>query len=93
MDAVGNVVAEGSQYLARGHRIAFSEEKNLLTLYGDARGPATLYRENPDTGQRDEIKAAEFKYSRYTQEVNIVRMQAGGVMIPQAEKTKKNPPK
>jgi len=44
-EALGNTVVENAAYTARGHRITYTEAKDLLVLEGDGRNDAELFRQ------------------------------------------------
>lgn len=44
-EAVGNTIVENTAYTARGHRITYTEAKDLLVLEGDGRNDAELFRQ------------------------------------------------
>src|SRR4029077_13989031 len=56
LEAIGNVLAENSQFTARGDRLSYSEEKDQVILRGDARSPAELFQEDENGGPRKEFK-------------------------------------
>ncbi len=45
LEALGNTVAEGTTFTARGHRITYAEAKDLLVLEGSGRSYAELFRQ------------------------------------------------
>jgi len=40
--AIGNVVAEGAQFVALGHRVTYTQDKDQMVLEGDGRSPAQI---------------------------------------------------
>jgi hypothetical protein len=60
LDATDGVVAEGQRFTARGTQLTYAEENDLLILRGDP--AAEMYLE-ADNGPRQEMRAAEVRYS------------------------------
>ena len=57
LDATDDVVAEGQRFTARGTRMTYAEENDLLMLHGN---PAEMYLDN-DSGPRHEMRAAGWR--------------------------------
>ncbi len=96
LEAIGNVLGEGQQFTARGHRITYSEQKDLLILSGDGRSPASIFYEKGDEkivgGQRIEFKADSINYSIALRHVQTSGTQSiGGAMPSKTDSAKKNP--
>ncbi len=64
MIAEENVVIEGREFQARGHRLSYDERKDLVTLHGDERRDAEIRRQAQPGGRPDEAAARTIKYSR-----------------------------
>lgn len=62
LEALGNVVAEGAAFTARGERLTYSEEKNQIVLRGDGLSPAEFFQEDASGGPRRESSANELTY-------------------------------
>ena len=52
LEAHGNATVEGKQFAARGGRISYSQAKDMLTLEGDVRSEAELWK----LPRRDQVK-------------------------------------
>ena len=62
LEALGNVVGEGSSFTARGERLTYSEEKAQIVLRGDGLSPAEIFQEDASGGPRRESSANELTY-------------------------------
>jgi len=92
LEAIGNVLGEGEQFTARGHRITYSEQKDLLILSGDGRSPAEIFYEKVVGAQRIEYKADTITYSIALRHVQSSGTQSiGGAMPARTDSAKKNP--
>ena len=61
--ARGDAYVEGQLYAATGHEIKYAEEKDMLTLEGDARRPAQLFqRSSPDERGTTQGKVRRIRY-------------------------------
>ncbi len=74
VEASGNAVVEGGDgvFTARGQRIAYDEAKNLLTLEGDGRTYAELYRQLQPGAPYSKTTARKFRYNLKTGAINII---------------------
>jgi hypothetical protein len=88
LEAIGNVLAENSQFTARGDRLSYSEEKDQVILRGDVRSPAELFQEDENGGPRKEFKGGELKYWLKLQNVLVNGVQSFGSSFLQAPKKK-----
>jgi len=86
LEAQGNIVAEGSGYTARGDRLTYSEDKDLIVLRGDGFSPAEIFQEDPNGGQRRESTANEINYWPSLQLVRVSGFKAMGVDVPKPPK-------
>ena len=92
LEAIGNVLGEGQQFTARGHRITYSEQKDLLILSGDGRSPAEIFYEKIAGAQRIEFKGDSITYSIAMRHAQVSGTQSfGGAMPAKTGSTKKNP--
>ncbi|HKD36762.1 MAG TPA: hypothetical protein VKB78_08170, partial [Pirellulales bacterium] len=63
LEAIGNASVEGEQYRALAARMTYTESKDLLTLEGDGRRDASLYRqERPGDPRADTTAKTIFVY-------------------------------
>lgn len=71
LEAEGNAEVESLLYTATGHRITYTQAKEMLTLEGNSRNDAKLYmREN--VGQPWQTSEAKLiRYNTVTREVNV----------------------
>ena len=72
LDARGNTVVEGKEFLARSHEITYDQAKDLLILRGNGRSSAELYRQSQVGAPLDKKVAREIKYWRGTGRVDVV---------------------
>lgn len=85
--ASGNVLAEGSQFTARGDQLTYSEEKEQLVLRGDGYSPAEFFQDDPKGGQRRESKAQEITYWVALARVQVAGFQAFDAIVPGKQPT------
>jgi lipopolysaccharide export system protein LptA len=70
--ATENAVVEGyGVFTARAQRIAYSEAKNLLSLEGDGRTNAELFRQLQPGAPSSRYSAGKFQYNLKTRAINI----------------------
>ena len=81
--AVGNVLVEGTQFVALGHRATYSQDKDQLVLEGDGRSPAEISYASVGGGARNEAKANRIVYAIALQHVVISGAQSMGLDVPQ----------
>lgn len=62
LQALGNALVEGHAFTARGHRISYTQAKDLLVLEGDGRSDAELFRQASDSGQSGRAAARKMLY-------------------------------
>jgi hypothetical protein len=84
--ALGNAVVEGTTFRAVGRRITYTQAKDLFTLEGDGRTPATLYRQLQVGAQASVLPAQKILYWRKTNDVKIVDAQTLEVQLPDGTK-------
>jgi hypothetical protein len=89
LKAQGNVVAEGSQFTARGDQLTYSEEKDELVLRGDELTQAEFFQDDPADGSRRESRAHELRYWFTLQRVGVTSFQSFDMSMPK----KTNPSK
>jgi lipopolysaccharide export system protein LptA len=82
LKAAGNVVAEGSQFTARGDHLTYSEEKDQLLLRGDGLSPAEFFQDNPADGSRRASRADELTYWFTLQRVQVTSFQSFDMQVP-----------
>ena len=78
--AKGNVTAEGSQFVARGQLVTYSQQKDQLILEGEGPSPAEIAVDSPDAGRRN-VQSSAIVYSIKQQHVRLVGAQALGVDV------------
>ena len=73
VEASGNAVVEGGDgvFTARGQRISYAEAKNLLTLDGDGRTNAELFRQLQPGTPYSKTAAQHFQYNLKTKEIKL----------------------
>ena len=73
VEASGNAVVEGGDgvFTARGQRISYAEAKNLLTLDGDGRTNAELFRQLQPGTPYSKTTAQHFQYNLKTKEIDL----------------------
>jgi lipopolysaccharide export system protein LptA len=62
VEATGNIRAENTIYTARGLRMTYAEAKDLLTLEGDGRSEAELFRQTQVGGAPSRFAGRRIKY-------------------------------
>ncbi|MGH7134679.1 MAG: hypothetical protein ACREHD_03005, partial [Pirellulales bacterium] len=67
----GNTLIEGSDFSARCRNVQYSSSKDLLTLSGDGRAPATFYRNQQSGANPLDFSAARILYYPKTQKLNV----------------------
>jgi hypothetical protein len=74
VEAFENAVVEGGDgvFTARGHRIGYAEAKNLLTLEGDGRTSAELYRQLQPGAPYSRTSARKFEYNAKTGAIKVI---------------------
>ncbi len=85
--AGGNVLAEGTQFVARGHQVIYDEAKDQLILEGDGRSLAEIFYDGTSGGRR-EAKANKIVYAVKLQHVVVSGAQSVGIDVPQNKQTK-----
>jgi hypothetical protein len=94
LEASGNVLAEGAQFVAVGHRATYSEDKDLLVLEGDGRSPAELrYAQIPGARPTD-VKVNRISYNLGLNHVQLHGAQSleVDVLQPAAKPKEQQPP-
>ena len=61
--AIGNVLAEGAQFAALGHRVTYTQDKDQMILEGDGRSPAEVSYSAIEGGRRNEARADKIIYA------------------------------
>jgi hypothetical protein len=79
--AQGNVLAQGAQFVALGHRVTYSQDKDQLALEGDGRSAAEISYTAIAGGRRNEAKANKIVYAIGLQHVIFSGAQALGVDV------------
>jgi hypothetical protein len=83
---LGNAVAEGTTYKALGHRITYAQAKDLLTLEGDGRSPAELFRQMQIGAPATRLPAQKILYWPKTNDVRVIGAQMLEVQLPDGKK-------
>ncbi len=76
LEALGNTVAEGTTFTARGHRITYGEAKDLLVLEGDGRGYAELFRQLKLGTPPSRVAARKILYWPKTKRLELIDAQS-----------------
>ena len=72
LTALDNVVAEGTDFLARCARLTYTQAKELLILEGDGRSDAELYQQKGGEGtDASPLKAQKILYFRKTGQAKV----------------------
>ena len=81
VEALYNAVVEAGDgvFTARGYRITYAEAKNLLTLEGDGRTYAELYRQLQPGTPYSKTSARKFQYNTKTGAIKVI--DAGPMII------------
>jgi hypothetical protein len=75
LQATDNVKVEGTDFTARGHRITYNQEKDLVILEGDSRNDAELWRELPGGNGPEHTSGQKFYYWRKTKTIKFDGLQ------------------
>ena len=70
-EALGNTIVDGTTFTARGHRITYTQAKDLLILEGDGRNDAQLLRQQKPGLPQSRLAAGKFLYWIKTQQWDI----------------------
>ncbi|MCD4728195.1 MAG: hypothetical protein K8R46_11065, partial [Pirellulales bacterium] len=76
LEALGNTVAEGTTFTARGHRITYAEAKDLLVLEGSGRGYAELFRQLKLGTPPSRVAARKILYWPKTKRLELIDAQS-----------------
>jgi len=71
MVARGDTVIEHREFTAKAARLAYSQAKDVVTLEGDGRAPARLWRHNQGDGVASEAAAGKIMYYRTAGRVEV----------------------
>jgi lipopolysaccharide export system protein LptA len=74
VEAIENAIVEGGDgvFNARAHRIGFAEAKNILTLEGDGRTFAELFRQLQPGVPYSRTSARKFEYNTKTRAIKVI---------------------
>ena len=76
LEALGNTVAEGTTFTARGHRITYGEAKDMLVLEGDGRSYAELFRQLKVGTPPSRVAARKILYWPKTKRLELIDAQS-----------------
>jgi hypothetical protein len=71
LEAEGNTRVEGADFTARGSRITYEQDKELVILEGDGRNNAELWQQSQAGAARVPIAARKISYWRKTKQVKL----------------------
>jgi hypothetical protein len=71
LEAIGNAVVQGDVFTANAHRLTYTEAKDLLTLEGDGRRDAELFRQERPGDPPAQTLARQIFYWRSSNSVSI----------------------
>lgn len=86
LDATGSVTAEGQKFTAHGSRITYAEQHDQLALRGEPTRPAELFRDDDQSGQRQELRAEMLQYWVKERRVKIDGASSVGIPLPPPKK-------
>ncbi|MCS7305284.1 MAG: hypothetical protein NZ602_09290 [Thermoguttaceae bacterium] len=69
--AVGNTLIESAGYMARAHRLSYTEHKGLVVLEGDGRTDAELFRQPRLGAPRERVAARKIYYWPATNHLSL----------------------
>ncbi len=84
--ALGNATVEGTTFKALGNRITYAEAKGLLTIEGDGRNLAELFRQLQPGAPASRLPAQKIQYWLKTKEVKIDGPQMMEMQLPDGKK-------
>jgi hypothetical protein len=89
LEALGNVVAEGTGFTARGDRLTYAEEKDQIVLRGDGLTEAEFFQEDVGGGPRRESTANELTYWLGAQRLLVTGFKSFSAPVPNNQPQKK----
>lgn len=77
--AAGDAVIRNEAFEARGSRVTYSQQNDLLVLEGDSRSEANLWRSTGSDGSRDHLVAGKISYRPTDQWTHIEKVRSATI--------------